>query len=465
MRVNRPWQSVFTGNPGTLTPPANGSWTVPDWWVDPSNSSGVASDSNVGNSSASPLLSYREIVRRWQTTQPILRQTTTIHFMSSHLDDSDPVIGAPWCVQGSCSLVGVLPAAAATGTISALAAQVRSGAGNFWNATFPAGTGWGVGSLIVNATRGNSRAFVYSPPGGEMANTVFTQPRNPVGALPFTTAVPTRVDTWANGDTVNIYNLFKINVEWWKPALLDFNATANISAIWQLEIQDFGPFAGFDQCFIGPGCAQLELYAHKPRLCDVFGLVATFHVNVLQDVYTLFNPGFPGTSGNLQLFSGGYLDQLIFNNFGSFIDGDVIVTNVNGEGGTWGLVAFDNSTGGHLVRVEGPQLVCKALTDGSAILWSPNGGVFDNSGRCRCQFPTGAGTAATTFPGLTLKLNGVTTANAYDDTADPGLWHPGRNLTVANLDADVAAGGFRSNGIARAIDPAGACFISAGTVQ
>lgn len=455
MRTNRPWQSLVTGNPGTLTPPANGSWTVPDWWVDPSNSSGVASDSNAGNSSASPLLHYAEIVRRWQTLTPLLRQNTVVHFMSSHFDDGDPVIGAPYCLGGTASIVGVLPAAVGSGTLLAVSPQTRSTTGNFWMATLP-GAGWGVGSLIVNTTRANSRAFVYNVPGE--GNPTFTQPRAPAASSPFTFDVPARHDDWTNGDNVSIYNLFRVNLCSWEPRLLDVTAATSASAIYQLKSDDFGAQPGVDVCFIGGPCNQTEMWAHKARFTSSTGILQSLVVNVFSDGLSIYIGDFPGGNGNIVIMSGAQ-KAFIEGTEGLQLDGDVILNSfTHVAGGLFGFVALDSN---HLIA-RGPFAQLNG-SDGGSIIWSPNGGILDVTDRCRFAYPSAAGAASTSLL-CTLQLNGVTVANAYDDTADPGLWHPGRPLTPAALDADVSAGGFRSNGVSRAIDPAGASFISAGTV-
>jgi hypothetical protein len=65
----------------------------PAWFIDPSNSTGNANDSNTGVTAGSPLLTFKELVARWGTNSPPLAQDTTITFLSSqpNMGLGDPI--------------------------------------------------------------------------------------------------------------------------------------------------------------------------------------------------------------------------------------------------------------------------------------------------------------------------------------------------------------------------------------
>jgi len=71
------------------------SWSVPEWFIDPQNVTGHASDQNDGVTASTPLLTFAAVVERWGTESPVLRQNTTLFFLSSQTDDLDPVILNP----------------------------------------------------------------------------------------------------------------------------------------------------------------------------------------------------------------------------------------------------------------------------------------------------------------------------------------------------------------------------------
>jgi hypothetical protein len=80
--------------------------TVGAWWVDPSNVTGNASDSNPGTSETAPLKTFGQIVRLWGTNNPTLNQNTTITFLSDQPDFSDPVDIVPICNQVFLTIIG-----------------------------------------------------------------------------------------------------------------------------------------------------------------------------------------------------------------------------------------------------------------------------------------------------------------------------------------------------------------------
>jgi len=85
------------------------SWTQPAWFIDPSGANG-GSDANAGTSLGAPLKTWARLVALWGTNSPTLAQSTTITFMSSHVDNTDPVTFRPYVAKGAAvAIAGAAP--------------------------------------------------------------------------------------------------------------------------------------------------------------------------------------------------------------------------------------------------------------------------------------------------------------------------------------------------------------------
>ncbi|MHB8331504.1 MAG: hypothetical protein ACYDEA_04845, partial [Candidatus Dormibacteria bacterium] len=114
------------------------SWLIADWYVDPANLSGVASDSNSGTaatgtpgSGIGPLLTISELVdQRWGTRSPILAQTTTLHLLSTETLGQESVVLEPIMVGGHNFIVlGSLLAVGAPFAAGVVTPKVRGNPG------------------------------------------------------------------------------------------------------------------------------------------------------------------------------------------------------------------------------------------------------------------------------------------------------------------------------------------------
>jgi hypothetical protein len=160
------------------TPILPAAWSVASWFVDPQNVSGTASDANACTSSGAPCLTWQEInVHRWGCLGspgacPRIRQTTTITFLSSHTDNSDPVVLVPQIENASVfSLQGTTPTVATSTTFTLNAAKNRTaGANAMLSGSFAAGSPAAC-VLVQNTTAAkSSRAWVYTTAGGSNWN-------------------------------------------------------------------------------------------------------------------------------------------------------------------------------------------------------------------------------------------------------------------------------------------------------
>lgn len=198
------------------------SWTIANWWLDPANSTGCASDANnctasCGGGGVGPCLHYSQILSRWGTDAPRLPQTTTVTYLSNQAAAVDPIDFEGSLTAGSNLIF--------TGPLTHLPSPTTFTLDQAKNRTLPAtGTpGGGLlqvtfnapvtpGTLIENTTAGkSSRAFVYANNGGG-AIAVMTQPIATPGAPVTAPMTPAEVDTWATGDTVSAVQLVNVNV-------------------------------------------------------------------------------------------------------------------------------------------------------------------------------------------------------------------------------------------------------------
>jgi hypothetical protein len=139
---------IFHADPtGSVSAPLV-SWTTPAWFIDPSNRSGTANDTNDCTTATTPCRTYAEVARRWATTSPVLGQDTTITFLSSHVDDSDPVYLTPVLEDGAALVVqGAFGSdqRVTTGAPTGLVALSGTG-GHTTTLTMAGGSRWGMSS-------------------------------------------------------------------------------------------------------------------------------------------------------------------------------------------------------------------------------------------------------------------------------------------------------------------------------
>src|SRR5258708_26960628 len=77
---------------GASSLPSNTALQVPDWFIDPQNSTGKASDSNSGQSAVAPLATLRQLTALLGTEEPDFGPAAivNIHMLSS-TNQSDPL--------------------------------------------------------------------------------------------------------------------------------------------------------------------------------------------------------------------------------------------------------------------------------------------------------------------------------------------------------------------------------------
>jgi hypothetical protein len=437
---------------GPVSPPANGSWSQPAWFIDQSNASNAASDSNSGADSAHPLLTVRELLRRWDTTRPLLTLATTgptctITFMSGTPSANDPAIFDPYLV-GTQFIVTMNPAASTAPAALAGVVAKNTVTNQALNATL--GAGVVVGSKVVNLTRGGSFARAFKNLGGN--NWQLSQPVGQSMAAGF---VVTERNDWANGDTFVVFppatgvagsaTVFNVDLAEYMPTVLALNATFNNAPLLQgFNVGD--PTAtsfGFDVVKVGGEVVCFDVSFAKKGLStssNDFPSAWNTRFNAC-DIEQGFGGGNRSQATLLQ--AGQWLPAA-----GGYIDGMGLDAGYMISGGTSANTVMAAASLGE-VYVDGAFLrVANAFPIGVLFTTAFNGGqpVIGGSGgfdgRGLIVYPGGAGQAVATFRCAGgLRSSPQTNMYSYLTTAGLTAVHQ-LALTAANLDAAAGAAGF-----------------------
>jgi hypothetical protein len=392
----------------------------PDWFVNPATGNDEASGAVIG----SALKTKAEVFRRWgYTWTPDLKVPVTIHYVTADTSAGDPSLFAPTCHAGAfiTERAEALPAPSFTGTL--LAVTAKSHAGNTaLKSTFTPATGAVVTKmLLVNATRGNSRALAVRDTGA--GNWLIAQPLTPyVSGFPSSTFV----DTWANGDAITGYVLQVCNMSHIGGIQGAFSAGFDpMHIVENLNVVDLQ--SGFGPVLFDAGFGALEnVVSSRPvQASGVGSLIVenTYFANALESLGVLSLAGGvigpPSSGSSLQTnpsFSA--LSETI-------LEGNMTAQNVSmgvgfvyvDTGAEWDVVGVGRCFAG--AGFYGPGILNVA------------------SGVLNVTDP-----AVTSLPITTIRLNGETTAYSSATSAGLTTTHGGIGLTAANIDAAAGATGF-----------------------
>jgi hypothetical protein len=415
-----------------LTPPNNGSWSATPIYFDPQNSTGNASDSNPGTL-AKPVLNYARAASYWGTVSPVLRQNTRLIFLSSHTTNSDPVIFTPVHANGAWSSIESVPTVIATGLVLASVVAFSDVAGANSLLLADLGALAAPGQIVENTTAGkSSRAIVYKLVSG----TTYSLSQ-PLGLMAVgSNAGGAQVNTWANGDTVNLLQPCAIDLVKYDPLLADSNVTfSSHGFLYQVDI--FAPAGGSPNAFVelGQWVRAYEGISHRRALfagrAQVgpsngqgttlinFGCLA--FVGGGEGSPPFFSGGYVNTAGGTQLACASFNNRFILAGATTFYRAPLFINSgmwIDGNIATYGDFQLNSGT-----------------IAGSA------GRTINMLGQSRLSIPAGSTfTATLTAPGIVtgVLLNGAATGNSFAG----GVINPGIATTPANLDAAAGVAGF-----------------------
>ena len=457
---------LFIGRHAASRPPPS-SWGITAWFLDPAS----GSDINDCVTSVTGCATFAEIVARWGTLSPVFTTTTgavsitQVSTQTTTQGMADPIVLTPM-LGGTNVNSGVtvtyqctLPTPTAA-TLSNVISKVRTGSpGTGFQIQMSAGGA--LGAFVCNTTVGKtSCAWAYAAGNGSRFR--MTQPLT-AWTNNVTTPMTVEVDTWANGDTVNVYSSLSL---------------AHISKI-RPSIQYMGPneggFVVVNNCYIpfvgnenngdmtvdvGPnvaladGRSDLMIGVSSPFVNDN-GSGQGSSDWIYQGS---FSGGFWGdnglaagapNTGHWQIF-GGMVGTISGSQFPSpHFDGVQLDADVILAGGTSVKSIFTGSNIAGLVQDDAMAVVASGVLDTttygsftspSNLWWSRTGtGVLD-AGHGDVWYNTGATGGATQFPSVVLKESAGQVACKFVPSATVTTLLC--NLAVAagaNLDANLGA--------------------------
>jgi hypothetical protein len=432
------------------TPP---SWSVPFWAVDPQKavSGACASDSNSCTSATcvssgiGPCLTYGTIVQRWGTPCPQLAQVTQVEFMSGHTTDADPANLCAFSKAPAYLEVFAATPATCTATLSNVTAKNRA-TGQLLQAQ--AGSCFTGGDLMVVNTTHPAVAWTFQLISGSIYS--LTEPANNNSYV--------SVDSWANGDTVQVGAATNINVR-----SLATQGSAIIPgfgfSMWVHDITLWAPHTGPKDGLSasGNGIIYMDEVAVQDGEFYAQGAAFTECDNCDFENGTELNlPGNIGAESAATEMWG--LHRGGIGKLGNAAIGADIILGSQGSGTHY-------VSGAHIGSVylaSGATIVARGGDSefvgnfggnptGSPIAWGP--GVVQATGSSKFSYPPGQSASVFLNSGG-LSFDTTTTGCAFDTSVDPAVWHCNRNLTAALLATSIAGGGFADC----AISPHGARF-------
>jgi hypothetical protein len=387
------------------------------WVLDPSNSTAAASDENPGTLLL-PLLSVAEVARRMGTTTPVLKQATTIQWLSSGTA-ADPFPLQPiFSGSGALTLQGT-PTVATTTTILVSTPQNRA-AGTLATITANGVAVWTVGQCIVDTTA-NAIFWVIADLGAGIAQ--ITLPvSNALGFNPAPVAI-------ANGDTIQLQTYQRIFADTLQCAALSGTPILN-----RLEISTASPGVSFVRI---SGCTL--------NGCRIFGTFLTGDIGISSSYSACMLLSFSGTAaqqgGSYRLTAGAMLGNFATipgSGICSF-DGDVVVAGSSHFGGNAWQVRFGSVYLANAIINQAPSTFFESIGSatygpgGRPVIWGPSTFNVANGAQF---FVSGGATAAQLFLNTGgLQLDGVAVGSTF--TPATGLWSAGTiALTPAAVDAN-----------------------------
>lgn len=460
-------KEMLASSGAPITPP---SWTIADWYIDPSNSIGCASDVNSGTSATcsggcsgstclsgvGPIRTYGElVVHRLGTPSPQIPygQSVTLHQISAQPSPTvdrwtfSPIMsgGATATVRGTMSASG----SGTNGTVVAL----NTSAQQEWSIDLGQAAAPFVGMVYEDTVVG-AWAIVHATSGNVAT---ITQPfSDPTASTQLFSVLPAMVSP-ATGHAYTIWSPCASNLDVYAPESRQYNAASNFSALFDLLVtagSGSGYGVGFPFSTIGHSTYIANTVFQTGLLLEPNGLQADYrrqfincwfpnYINYISDAFVV-GGGWPNTaalvnfSGDVLIDGQAYIDlgKVPYADFNAFeCNGGSLflaMTEV-GAGVTvqWGA-AEDAPVGG----VIAPNLYGPGIVWGAGGLALDSGAVVDLAGHSATSMLKQTG-------GLTV--DGV--AFAFSTTqAQPAVqnWVA---LTPASFDAAAGATGFGGSAV------------------
>ncbi|MFI4971147.1 MAG: hypothetical protein ACHP7H_00590 [Hyphomicrobiales bacterium] len=401
------------------------------WQIDPQNVEGTSANTNKGNTVGTALTAWAEVIRRTKAVAWSIAASVTVTFLSSHINNSDPMVWNVTATNGAIATVqGAAPAATAAVFTLVSAKNRAAGANAALVGSFSAGAP-AQGMLVQNTTAlKSSRALIYKTAGG--ATWTLTQPFVPA-ALPLANHTA-EVDTWASLDTVSLLAPVAIYIV----ALSGQqggNSNNKVVNLYQCVV--LAPDSPNDLCTLSLSVTIAEVYFQGRLTLGASSAIEPINftnVGVLGffDVYSGFTQFIGGFMVGTSEFGGAF----------TRFDGDTIMGGLTEFLGFVfvGFVFLDNT----MFIQNGNANFATIFYGGHCIYGSAAADVqlYENT---RVNLGSGTWTAGLTYPeaiAAGVMLNGARTGSSSTSTLGTITVFGPIATTVANLDAAAGVAGF-----------------------
>jgi hypothetical protein len=424
-------------------PSVNPAWLIPAWYL-----ATTGNDKNTCVDAGHPCRTWHRILDRIGTTEPTLSNDVAIFILDSQTDDTDRIVFNPYMQEGSESYFQCQWSSVATGTLTVNQAKsttdpdgrlklTLSGGASTVLATDPTGL------FVVNGTRSSSLAPVLDLVSG---STVWMgQPFAPNVPVPpaLPNGFPAEDDTWATGDSYTLFRLANVFISEYRPRTIESRSVSGenryvFGSATHCRIPDLAVSGqiGNTTLLTNNGVAWVEDWIDAANIHPEDDTVGDFQM--------ANTAGVGGIISNFTNIIGGAMgdprSQLTSTLSQANLDGDLSIRGVVFLGGHY------NTIGGVQVANHSIEILSNALGSSPAsqmygtYLFSV--GAIGPSGNV-AAFGYGGATAGDFFKGVpSFQVDGLSVGIARDTAHSLAPEIPDVSITVANIDATVASGGF-----------------------
>jgi hypothetical protein len=384
-----------------------------DWYVDWVS----GNDANSGSITHPVKTVMGGIVAKWGTTSPVLNQNTTLHIVSAQPFGAEEIVLAPYCNGFAFNIVQVPPVAGdpqLLGSGIVLAGLIAKNRTTAQRLTVTLDRNYPAGSIVQNLTSPSS-AVIESMVG---AVATLCQPLD-FGSF-------SEVDTWANGNVVNVIAPSLLNLQ--HVVLNNSGFTNGISFMSGIRVPDPSGTPGFSWIDIGGYLLVLTECAIEGNLSVPADAQGVF----LWDCWN--DPSTTQSIRGVAAFYGGtypFVECLPINN-GNFpfcvFDLDAYVGAVRGQ--FWFALTY---LSGLALVADGETMFSRVNVAGAAI-WGPGQIGVERGGRLLNHSSLSwVALILLTHPNP-IVLDGSSTANNANPVT--GVISPASFVSPANLDAN-----------------------------
>lgn len=412
--------------------------------VDPANVTGVASATGTGTATVDGVTgrvfnSWRNLVAAWGTVAPTFNVDTSIAFASPNVA-TDPIYFYPVSSTGvSIVIRAPLQSAAAGVVLAGVVAKNRAAGANALLQADLGATGIVQGRLLVNTSKGNSVAHVDTNVAANVWN--LTQPLGPI--TPGGSARPAEVDTWANGDVVNVFSYITLIATAIVPTLSAASTTGSADTLSLFRITIAGTSA-LSTVILG------GLQVEECSSSHGFALnIAQGRTNIWNHYFLTGAGIFESPCQRVEIIGGAIAagGSLFHNGRQMNIDGDFIArSNIGVHGGALAIgFLYIGSGAASNVFASSGRINFQTLFYGGHVIYGNAGANINLQGTSYAQMVTGTYAAGFTAPALVapgVQLNDTSTGSSQDNGNPTTVIAGNIGTTVAALDAAQGAAGF-----------------------